>query len=80
MLKARASVRFRFRSSKELDTVLEALTPETKVSTARAKATLKKEDKFLVLHVEARDTVALRSALNAYLRWVGSIINVLQIL
>jgi tRNA threonylcarbamoyladenosine modification (KEOPS) complex Pcc1 subunit len=80
VLKARASVRFRLRSSRELDTVFEALAPETRAPTARAKATLKKEGKFLVLHVEARDTVALRSALNAYLRWVGSIINVLQIL
>jgi tRNA threonylcarbamoyladenosine modification (KEOPS) complex Pcc1 subunit len=29
--------------------------------------------------VEAKDTVALRAALNAYLRWIGSAIKVLQV-
>jgi tRNA threonylcarbamoyladenosine modification (KEOPS) complex Pcc1 subunit len=80
LLKAHASVRFKLHSRKELDTVFEALAPETRASTARAKATLEKEGKSLVLSVEARDTVALRSALNAYLRWINSIVNVLQVL
>jgi len=47
---------------------------------ARAKATLNKDGHFLVLHVEAGDTVALRSALNSYLRLAGSVVNVLQAL
>jgi tRNA threonylcarbamoyladenosine modification (KEOPS) complex Pcc1 subunit len=34
----------------------------------------------LVLNVEARDTVALRAALNAYLRWICSTISVLEAL
>ncbi len=79
-LKANASVRFKPHSGKELTTVFEALSPETKAFTARAKATLEKKGKRLVLSVEARDTVALRSALNAYLRWINSIANVLQVL
>jgi len=33
-----------------------------------------------VLKVEARDTVALRAALNAYLRWINSMVNVLEVL
>ena len=39
---------------------------------------LEKEGNFLVLNVEAKDTVALRAALNAYLRWIGSAVNVLE--
>jgi tRNA threonylcarbamoyladenosine modification (KEOPS) complex Pcc1 subunit len=31
------------------------------------------------LRVEANDTIALRSALNAYLRWIYSVMNVLAI-
>jgi tRNA threonylcarbamoyladenosine modification (KEOPS) complex Pcc1 subunit len=41
---------------------------------------LEKDDNFLVLKVEARDTVALRAALNAYLRWINSTLNVLEVL
>jgi tRNA threonylcarbamoyladenosine modification (KEOPS) complex Pcc1 subunit len=80
IMKASASIRLRFPSEKERRVVFEALVPETKVATTRSKATLMKDDKDLVLNVEANDTVALRAALNAYLRWVVSIVNVLQVL
>jgi tRNA threonylcarbamoyladenosine modification (KEOPS) complex Pcc1 subunit len=33
-----------------------------------------------VLTVEASDTVALRAALNAYLRWINSTVTVLETL
>ncbi|HVP26326.1 MAG TPA: KEOPS complex subunit Pcc1 [Candidatus Bathyarchaeia archaeon] len=79
-MKTNASIRFRFPSEKQLNIILEALTPETKASTIRSRATLKKEGGFLVLRVEAKDTVALRAALNAYLRWINSIFNVLKVL
>jgi tRNA threonylcarbamoyladenosine modification (KEOPS) complex Pcc1 subunit len=79
-LKTHASVRFKFRSGKELAAVFEALAPEMKTTTPRAEATLNKEDELLVLSLEARDVVALRSALNAYLRWIGSIASILQVL
>jgi tRNA threonylcarbamoyladenosine modification (KEOPS) complex Pcc1 subunit len=56
------------------------LAPEAKKPvTTRARTVLKKEGNFLVLKVEAEDTVALRAALNAYLRWVGSMMNVLEV-
>jgi len=79
-MKANASIRFRFPSEKQLNIILEALTPEAKASTTRSRATLKKEGSCLVLRVEAKDTVALRAALNAYLRWINSIFNVLKVL
>jgi KEOPS complex subunit Pcc1 len=55
--------------------------PEVKKpTTMRSKTSLEKSGKFLILSVEARDTVALRAALNSYLRWVNSTISVLQVL
>ncbi|HEX9260927.1 MAG TPA: KEOPS complex subunit Pcc1 [Candidatus Bathyarchaeia archaeon] len=71
----------KFSSEKQLGAIVDALTPEINKSTAsRAKVMLERQDTFLFLRVEARDTVALRSALNAYLRWVGSIIGVVSVI
>ncbi len=79
-MKAKASVRLKFSSEKQLTTLLKALAPEAnRPVTTRARTVLKKEGNFLVLKVEAKDTVALRAALNAYLRWVGSMMNVLEV-
>jgi tRNA threonylcarbamoyladenosine modification (KEOPS) complex Pcc1 subunit len=80
-MKAKATVRLRFSSEKHLTTLLNALVPEANApATRRAKTILKKEGTFIVLQVEAKDTVALRSTLNAYLRWIGSMINIVEVL
>jgi len=80
-MKAKASVRFRFYSEKQLTTLLDALAPEAnRPVTTRAKAVLERAENFLVLKVEAKDTVALRAALNAYLRWIGSAVKVLEVI
>jgi len=80
-MKAKATVRLRFSSEKHLTTLFNALTPEANAPvTGRAKAILDKEGKFLVLKVEAKDTIALRATLNAYLRWIGSTVNVLEVI
>jgi tRNA threonylcarbamoyladenosine modification (KEOPS) complex Pcc1 subunit len=77
---AKAFVRLKFASQKQLSTLLEALTPETKAQvTRRANVKLEKDGLFLVLTVDANDTVALRATLNAYLRWINSMINVMQV-
>lgn len=79
-MKAKASVRLRFSSEKQLATLLNALAPEANAPVSRrTRAVLEKEGKFLVLKVEADDTVALRAALNAYLRWIGSTVKVLEV-
>jgi len=76
---AKAFVRLKFASQKQLSTLLEALTPESNVQvTRRANIKLEKDGLFLVLTVEADDTVALRATLNAYLRWINSTINVMH--
>jgi len=80
-MKARATVRLQFSSEKHLTTLIEALAPEANAPvTRRAKAILKKEGNFLLLKVEAGDTVALRATLNAYLRWIGSTVKVLNVI
>jgi len=79
-MKARATVRLKLPSEKKLQTVLRSLEPEVSSPTGRSRASLAREGDFLILKIEARDTVALRAALNAYLRWTGSILNVFQTL
>jgi tRNA threonylcarbamoyladenosine modification (KEOPS) complex Pcc1 subunit len=80
-VKAEATIRLRLSSEKQLTTLLEALTPETSEhASLRTKAVLEREGNVVVLKVEAKDTVALRAALNAYLRWIGSTIKVIEII
>ena len=79
-MKAEATICLRLSSEKQLTTLLEALTPEANEHTSpRTKAVLEREGNVVILKVEAKDTVALRAALNAYLRWIGSTIKVIEI-
>jgi tRNA threonylcarbamoyladenosine modification (KEOPS) complex Pcc1 subunit len=79
--KAKAAVRLKLDPQKQLTTLLCALKPEVNAPvTGRANVKLEKDGLFLVLTVEAEDTVALRATLNAYLRWIGSTINVMELL
>ena len=79
-MKARATVRLKLPSEQKLQTILRSLEPETNSPTARSRASLAKEGNCLILKIEAKDTVALRAALNAYLRWINSILNVFETL
>jgi tRNA threonylcarbamoyladenosine modification (KEOPS) complex Pcc1 subunit len=74
-------VRLKFASEQQSEIIFSSLRPEIKnPSTMRSKANLKKEGMFLILKIEAKDTVALRAALNAHLRWTNSVLNVLGVL
>jgi tRNA threonylcarbamoyladenosine modification (KEOPS) complex Pcc1 subunit len=80
-LDGKATIRLEFPSERQLNMVLEALEPESKRSTTtRSRVIMKKDNGVLVLEIEAKDTVALRAALNAYLRWVHSVLKVLAVL
>jgi len=79
-IRAKANVRLKFASDKQLSTLLNALMPEANAPvTRRATVKLEKDGLFLMLTVEAEDTVALRATLNAYLRWINSAINVIDV-
>ena len=76
---AKATVRLKFKTQKQIKTLLDALTPEANAPvTRRATIKLAQDGLFLVLTVEADDTVALRATLNAYLRWINSTIAVID--
>ena len=77
---ARANVRLKFASEKQLTSLLCALTPETEAPpTRRANIRIEKNGEFLTIEVEAKDTVALRATINAYLRWINSTMNVIEV-
>ena len=78
--KAKTTVRIKFNSEKQLTTLLDALMPEVfTIATRRANVKLGKDGLFLLLTVEADDAVALRSTLNAYLRWINSTVSVIDV-
>lgn len=80
-MRANAVIRLKMPSEESLKIVYQALAPEAvKPAATRSKIQLKIENGLLVLTVEAKDTVALRAALNAYLRWIASLCDVLLVL
>lgn len=80
-MKAKATIHLKFTSEKQIDTILKSLEPETKNPTiTRASTSLEKQGNLLTLKVQAKDTVALRATLNAYLRWINSLLNVFELL
>jgi tRNA threonylcarbamoyladenosine modification (KEOPS) complex Pcc1 subunit len=80
-VKTSATIRLKLPTEEKLRTVLNSLNPEANnPATTRSRTTLYKKKGSLVLRVEADDTVALRASLNAYLRWINSIMNVFEVL
>jgi tRNA threonylcarbamoyladenosine modification (KEOPS) complex Pcc1 subunit len=77
---AKADIRLKFMNQKQVEILLDALNPEANSPvTRRANVKLKKDGLSLAITVEAEDTVALRATLNAYLRWINSTVNVIQL-
>ena len=71
-MKAQAVIRLNFSSEKQLKVVLQALTPETETSsTSRSEVQMTVEGRGLILDFRAKDTSALRAAINSYLRLIG---------
>jgi tRNA threonylcarbamoyladenosine modification (KEOPS) complex Pcc1 subunit len=80
-MRATATVRLKFARKDHLSAALGALEPETRtVLSSRSKVTVKMKDKTLTLVFEAKDTSALRAALNSYLHWIRLTKDVLDTL
>jgi len=80
-MKANALLRLKFPSKKHSEIIFKALEPEVKKPpTMRSRAFLEKNNSVLILKIEAKDTVALRAAVNAYLIWIDSMSKVLVVL
>ncbi len=52
--------------------LMDALLPETEEEIPRSRVRLRKEDKDLIIEIEAEDTSALRATLSSYLRWISA--------
>ncbi|RLG90355.1 hypothetical protein DRO34_05755 [Candidatus Bathyarchaeota archaeon] len=77
----KALIKIDFACERKAKTVFAALKPETlSQPTQRSNVEISLEGKKLVLIVKARDTTALRAAVNAYLRWVDSVQKVLEVI
>ena len=63
----RASIRISPVDDKEICT--RALMPEARNEVSRGSVNIARENGTLVINIEAEDAVALRAALNSYLRW-----------
>ena len=78
---AKASVNVKFGDAKQLAAAVAALKPEVNAPvTHRARVDLQIKGDLLVLTVDADDTVALRATVNAYLRWIASTVNVIELI
>ena len=77
----RAFIKIRFPSEETAKIIFEAVKPETtSPPTARSKVEIELEGKGIKLTIDAKDTTALRAAVNAYLRWTSSSQKVLEVL
>jgi len=57
----------------------ESLAPEVEHPTSeRSKVMVSAVEGQVVISIEASDVVALRAAINSYLRWVGAILDVVE--
>lgn len=75
-MNVRVIVNLEFPSKKQLKVVLQALKPEIeKSSSTRSKVLLYNEKEKLVLDLSAKDTSAMRAAINSYLRLIGVAMN-----
>ena len=73
-----AFIRIPIASERILNSLIDALNPETRSISARTKIKIRKDEKGIILKINAEDTVALRSTLNAYTRWINSTLEVLN--
>ena len=69
-MKTVATVNLNFPSEKRMKIILDALGPETRISSKRSRVHVEGEDNRLTLIFEAKDTISLRAALNSFLHWV----------
>lgn len=78
---AKAVVRLKFPSEKHLRVTYHALLPEaSRPGSKHGHVAIELESPFLALKVDAENSIVLRSTLNAYLRWIRSTENVLEVL
>ena len=79
-MKVQIVVNIEVPSKKELQVVMQALEPETKLtSSSRSKVSLSTEGNKLILYLEAKDSSAMRAAVNSYLRLIDVAMKLQQL-
>lgn len=79
MKNARAEVAVNLGSKKRAIAIHEALRPETKHSIGpRSRVEMRLAGRMLLVTMHAKDIVALRAAMNSYLRWISSSMDLTQ--
>jgi tRNA threonylcarbamoyladenosine modification (KEOPS) complex Pcc1 subunit len=80
-INAKVSVCIKLCNSAQLAVTVAALKPEINSPvTHRANVDLQVHIGSLILIVDAEDTVALRATVNAYLHWIASIVNIVNVI
>jgi tRNA threonylcarbamoyladenosine modification (KEOPS) complex Pcc1 subunit len=80
-VKANATIRLEFPNNRRSSAIYEALEVETHTRLAgRSEVKVNREGRTLTLVFEAKDTSALRAALNSYLYWILLTKNALDVL
>ncbi len=70
-IKAYATIHLTFPSEKVTALIFKSIKPETESApTIRSKVSIAKAERTITLTFQARDTTALRAAVNSYLRWI----------
>jgi tRNA threonylcarbamoyladenosine modification (KEOPS) complex Pcc1 subunit len=78
-INAKMSIHIPFCDPTQFVAAVAALKPEINSPvTHRSNVTLQIHDCSLILTVNAEDTAALRAAVNTYLRWIASTVNVIE--
>jgi tRNA threonylcarbamoyladenosine modification (KEOPS) complex Pcc1 subunit len=70
----------RIQANEDADVLARALKPEVHDEISRSKMRIEEENGELVISFEAEDVVALRAALNSYLRWAKLAIDTKEII
>jgi len=76
----KAKFTFYFDSEEESHIVKDSLYPEIKHKVPKTDIEIKAAHKILFLEIKSNDTSSLRAAINSYLRWIITAINVKKIL
>lgn len=79
--KSSAKIQIRFETEKQVESIFNALKPESRKSpSTRSQVEILKRKKDILLIIKAKDTVALRAALNTHLRFLKAWKKVIKII
>ena len=70
---------FVFDTIEDVSIIQKSLSPEIKHKVPKTDIKIRTSDKTIFLEIRSKDTSSLRAAINSYLRWINTAINVKKI-